>query len=110
MANGRMMIKQNAAPPANNNVAEKRKGKKYLFSFGISPGAINFQNCINITGSERIRDAMKATFRCIQNASAGARNTREAAGFSVIWKKGLLSIILTSALSGKVRIPKSSSE
>jgi hypothetical protein len=61
-------------------------------------------------GKERINDAIKETLRCIQNASPGARKTRDMGAFSFAWMYGFVKSSLSSDLSGMVRRPKMFSE
>jgi hypothetical protein len=57
-----------------------------------------------MTGREHIRPPTKETFKCIQNASAGARNTRE--GFFILVGmneiKGYPALKFISDLRGRV--------
>jgi len=68
-------------PIRKRNVVVKMKGMAYFFSFDKRPGAINLQISQKITGELIIHAATNDIFMCIQNASAGARNTRFRSGF-----------------------------
>ena len=49
-------------------------GNKALFSFLYKPGATNFHSCVNKIGLVIKKEAKKATFKYVRNASCNAVN------------------------------------